>query len=44
VFEKMVEAPTIALRGHAQAQRDYLPRRLTTIRRNQVRLDRDPAA
>jgi hypothetical protein len=44
VFEEMVEAPTVALRGYAQAQRDDLPRRLATIRRNQVRLDRAPAS
>jgi hypothetical protein len=37
----MVEAPTVALRGNAQAQRDDLPRRLTTIRKNQVSLDRE---
>jgi hypothetical protein len=41
VLEEMIEAPTLAFRGYAQPQRDDLPRRLTTIRRKQVRLDRE---
>ena len=44
VFEEMVEALPLALGGYAQPQRDDLPRRLTTIRKNKVSLDRDPAA
>jgi len=42
VLEEMIKAPTLAFRGYAQPQRDYLPRRLLTVsRRNKVSLDRE---